>query len=308
MGKNPKHISFNDIRQVLDATPEEKGNHPFMCDELAVVNDSSFIFHNALEMNIPYIIEDVRMLVVTEGEVDVTVNLIDKHFVKGMVVFMGYGSIMQVRRVSDDFKVRGFMMQRNLAERVLHNHLTSIYLEDDKTRECQVDESSVKMLTGMHSILWKIVTRDGYREDVVVPTLMMFSNYFVSLMDGESRRNGNNVTHSNRVFKNFISLVNKHCRTEHAIGFYADEMCMSAHHLGLIVRSESGVTAKEWIERAIITQAKLMLKSEDLQAAEVASRLSFSNPSFFSKYFKRITGMTPQEYKRGSAESVGRAI
>ena len=299
MKQNPKHISFDDMRQILAATPEQRDSHPFMCDELAVVNDSSFIFRNALKMNVPYIIEDVRMLVVIEGEADVTVNLMEHHIGRGMIVFLGYGSIMQPLRVSENFRVRGFMMQRGLAERVLYNPLATIHLDDDKTRACEIDDASVQVLVNMHMMLWDIVMRVGYREDVVVPTLIMFSNYFVSLMEGERRRISGSVTHSNRLFRQFISLVTKHCTEERSIGYYADHMCLSAHHLGLVVKSESGVTAKEWIERAVITQSKVLLKSSDLQAAEVASRLSFSNPAFFSKYFKRITGLTPQEYKRG---------
>ena len=298
MPNDPRHISFSEVRQIVSNTPGERAVHPFVSEELIVVNDSSFVFRNALEMNVPYIIEDVRMLVVVEGEADVTVNLIDRHIAKNMIVFMGYGTIMQPTHVSDDFRLRGFMMQKGLAERVLHNHLTAVHMEDDRTQACVVEESSTRLLAEMHSMLWRIVSEEGYREDVLVPTLMMFSNYFVSLMDGERQRSDTRVTHSNEVFKRFISLVNRHCTTEHALAFYADKLCISAHHLGLLVKAESGVTAKEWIDRAIITQAKVLLKGSDLQAAEVAGRLSFANPSFFSKYFKRITGMTPQEYKQ----------
>ena len=238
------------------------------------------------------------MLVVLEGEADVIINLMEYHLDKNTIGFLGYGTIIQPVRFSDDLRVCGMMMQKGLAERVLHNHMTTIHLAEDKTRSCKIGIGEVEMLSKIHSTLWDIVGQHGFREDIVVPTLMTFSNYFVSLMEGEQQRFMRSATHSNRVFKQFISLVNKHCTEEHSIGYYADQMCLSAHHLGLVVKSESGVTAKEWIERAVITQAKVLLKSSDLQAAEVASRLSFSNPAFFSKYFKRITGLTPQEYKR----------
>ena len=298
MERNPKHISFDEVKQLVGSLHEHDITAPFVSDELVVVRDSNWIFNKAIEMNAPYIIEDVRMLVVLEGEADVIINLMEYHLDKNTIGFLGYGTIIQPVRFSDDLRVCGMMMQKGLAERVLHNHMTTIHLAEDKTRSCKISIGEVEMLNKIHSTLWDIVGRHGYREDVVVPSLMTFSNYFVSLMEGEQQRFMRSSTHSNRVFKQFISLVNKHCTEEHSIGYYADQMCLSAHHLGLVVKSESGVTAKEWIERAVITQAKVLLKSSDLQAAEVASRLSFSNPAFFSKYFKRITGLTPQEYKR----------
>ena len=299
MNNNPKHIGFDEVRQMVGSMEEQGINPPFVSDELVVVRDSNWIFNKAIEMGSPYIIEDVRMLVVLEGEADVIINLMEYHLDKNTIGFLGYGTIIQPVRFSDNLRACGFMMQKGLAERVLHNHMTTIHLAEDKTRSCKIDDGGIEMLNKMHSTLWDIVNQHGFREDVVVPSLMTFSNYFVSLMEGEQQRFMRSATHSNRLFRQFISLVNKHSAEEHSIGYYADQMCLSAHHLGIVVKSESGVTAKEWIERAVITQAKVLLKGSDLQAAEVASRLSFSNPAFFSKYFKRITGLTPQEYKRG---------
>ena len=64
-----------------------------------------------------------------------------------------------------------------------------------------------------------------------------------------------------------------------------------------MIRQASGITAKDWIDRAVITAAKVMLRYSNLQIAEIAERLHFPNPSFFCKYFKRLEGCTPQEYK-----------
>ncbi len=74
-------------------------------------------------------------------------------------------------------------------------------------------------------------------------------------------------------------------------------LCITSHYLGTVVKQQSGVTAKAWIDKALVTKAKMMLKSTDLQAAQIASQLGFPNASFFSKFFKRLTGATPQAYR-----------
>lgn len=65
-----------------------------------------------------------------------------------------------------------------------------------------------------------------------------------------------------------------------------------------MVRQTSGITAKEWIDKAVITSAKVLLRHGDLPIVEISDRLHFATPSFFCKYFKRLTGCTPQEYRQ----------
>ena len=54
----------------------------------------------------------------------------------------------------------------------------------------------------------------------------------------------------------------------------------------------------QWINQAIIFEAKVLLKHSDLLVFQISDELGFPNPSFFSKFFKRITGMTPAEYQK----------
>ena len=74
-------------------------------------------------------------------------------------------------------------------------------------------------------------------------------------------------------------------------------MCLTERYLSTIIRQTSGVTAKEWIDRAIITRIKVELKHTDKSVARISDDMNFPNPSFFSKYFKRFTKQTPLEYK-----------
>ena len=89
----------------------------------------------------------------------------------------------------------------------------------------------------------------------------------------------------------------EHAAREHAIAFYADRLCLTPNHLGSVIREVSGQTVMQWIHRHIIQQAKLQLKYSDLPVWQIAESLNFPNPSFFSKFFKRETGMTPAEYR-----------
>jgi AraC-like DNA-binding protein len=99
------------------------------------------------------------------------------------------------------------------------------------------------------------------------------------------------------IFDRFIQLVNEYCREQHQIMYYADRLCLTERYLGTVVRHTSGITAKEWIDRALITRIKLELRHTDKSAAQIADEMCFPNTSFFCKYFKRITGITPLKYR-----------
>ena len=54
----------------------------------------------------------------------------------------------------------------------------------------------------------------------------------------------------------------------------------------------------QWINQAVILEAKVLLKHSNLLVFQISDELNFPNPSFFSKFFKRMTGMTPAEYQK----------
>ena len=107
------------------------------------------------------------------------------------------------------------------------------------------------------------------------------------------------ISRQEDIFHRFTALVNEHAAREHAIAFYADRLCLTPNHLGSVIREVSGQTVMQWIHRHIIQQAKLQLKYSDLPVWQIAESLNFPNPSFFSKFFKRETGMTPNEFRLG---------
>ena len=99
------------------------------------------------------------------------------------------------------------------------------------------------------------------------------------------------------IFDRFIQLVNQHCREQHQISYYAQRMCLTERYLSTVVRQASGTTAKDWIDRALVIRIKIELKHTDKTVACIADDMKFPNPSFFCKYFKRLTGVTPQKYR-----------
>lgn len=101
----------------------------------------------------------------------------------------------------------------------------------------------------------------------------------------------------NDIFKAFIRELSLNYKEHHDILFYATRLCITPKYLSNVVKQVSGKSPKEWIHNRITEEAQNLLKNTDMSIQQVSDELCFANQSFFAKYFKAHTGMTPYEYR-----------
>lgn len=107
------------------------------------------------------------------------------------------------------------------------------------------------------------------------------------------------LTRKEELVIRFASLVSNHFREERGVWFYADALNVTAKYLTETVKEINGKTAGEIIDDFVILESKLLLEKPENTIAQVAHLLNFSDQSFFGKYFKRVTGISPKEFKSG---------
>lgn len=100
-----------------------------------------------------------------------------------------------------------------------------------------------------------------------------------------------------RISNQFLALVQEHFRKERFLDFYASKLEITPKHLSRTVKKQTGYTAVEWIERFVILESKVLLKSSNLNIQQIADELNFPSQSFFGKYFKKFTGLSPKEFR-----------
>jgi AraC-like DNA-binding protein len=105
----------------------------------------------------------------------------------------------------------------------------------------------------------------------------------------------------NNIVDHFMELVQEHYRKERLIGFYADKLCITPKYLSKLVKETTGRSAGDWIERHVTLEARAMLQSSDMTIQQIATSLNFPNQSFFGKYFKRATGISPKQYRNNKS-------
>jgi len=92
-------------------------------------------------------------------------------------------------------------------------------------------------------------------------------------------------------------LVDANFRTERLIRFYAKRLNMTSDRLNDHVKRATGVTAGHLIRQRVLTEAKRQLVFTGQAIHEIAYDLAFADPSHFTRFFRKQTGMTPQAFR-----------
>ena len=99
------------------------------------------------------------------------------------------------------------------------------------------------------------------------------------------------------LFNRFMMLLEKDCKISRDVNYYAEKMNISSKYLTNIVSQVTGHTPKTIIDQYVILQLKLHLKRSTQSIKEMAWEFHFADVSFFCRYFKKHTGLTPQQIR-----------
>lgn len=94
-----------------------------------------------------------------------------------------------------------------------------------------------------------------------------------------------------------LDLIEAHFTTHKEVSFYARKLATSEKAANELSKKVMGKTIKQIIQERLILEIKREIASDQLSFKEIACKLGFNEPSYFSRFFKRQTGYTPEEYK-----------
>lgn len=100
------------------------------------------------------------------------------------------------------------------------------------------------------------------------------------------------------IFIGFLHLLSQHFMEHHDIGFYASKLCISTTYLSRVVRQVSGGrTVIDYINQLLLMEAAFLLTHTSLSITQISDRLQFAEVTTFARFFQRMKGITPREYR-----------
>ncbi len=142
----------------------------------------------------------------------------------------------------------------------------------------------------------RFLAREGYRY-AMRGYLALIAIEVVRLAASRARSGTVTLTPADPSVETLRVLVEEHFRKQRLLSFYADRLAMTPDRLNDHVKRATGVTAGHLIRQRVLTEAKRQLVFTGAPIHEIAYDLAFSDPSHFTRFFRKQTGTTPQEFR-----------
>lgn len=237
-------------------------------------------------------------IIVRKGNCRGDINLVSHEISSPSLVTIKNSQILQPTFISDDFEASVIVMSKRFMEKLfMLNGNSPLYSISTRHSVVKIPEEDMHhyndFFRSMHDI---INDKDNpYGSQALIYQVLLFI-YKVGYKCFEPFKE-EQLTKQGRMSDQFIRLVQDNFRDHRFLDFYAEQMKITSKHLSRTVKLQTGYTAVEWIERFVILEAKVLLKSSNLNIQQIADELNFPSQSFFGKYFKKLTGMSPKEYR-----------
>ncbi len=291
-----ERIRYEELKNFVDSISENGEVMPFLTPDFSIVMENNIVL-DLLKTNTPYLVEDARIMLILDGEAEVEANLQHYSMRSGDLVVASYGTIMNIHSVTPKYKVHAMMLSQRLLAQYADSSLLPFLVDGVGLTQFRLNDEEMSIVIKTLRTLWQVVQTYGYEKEIVQPMLRAYVMLVKKIWQVRQDDTTDKDKRQNSIFTEFLRLVNQHAAKEHTLDFYADSLCITHNYLSAVVKKTSGITAKEWIDKALITKAQVLLKTSNMQGAQVSYALSFPNPSFFNKFFKRHTGLTPKQYR-----------
>ena len=267
-------------------------------EEQFVVGESDLAFFSGYACRI----DGGAILFCRSGAAEVSVNQYQGHVCRNTLVLLLPGSILMLTDRTEDFRVTFCAFSRDLFAEAAFRLEPSFF---HALRERPITSPPHRIVEG--ASIWFQMAAYTYRDrnNVFRNTIIKnrLQNLLLESFDKMQRfaarrpRTPETTTRQTELFHRFVTLVQAHSSQEREVSFYADKLCISTRYLSTIVRTVARGSAKEFIDRSVVLEIKMMLQSTDLSVQEIAYRLRFPDQSYLGRFFKKHTGESPTEYR-----------
>jgi AraC-like DNA-binding protein len=242
-----------------------------------------------------------EMCFFTGGSGEHEIDFVSRPIVAPSIHFLRPGQVHLIRR-GDDYKgylvifSEEFYNLRFQNLEIIPGYPLVTRLEDGpilKLGKNQFDE----FFQLVKNIEKELETKDADSEEIIVSYLKIFflklRQNFSKLVNAQNQPVG---TMQSKVYE-FNQLVDKYYGQINQVREYAEIMGESPVQLNRIIKSVTGKTASDLIIERLILEAKRLLLFSDLSNKEVAFKLNYEDPSYFTRIFRRKTGFTPSAFR-----------
>jgi YesN/AraC family two-component response regulator len=294
--KNPsiQRYSIGDFSEDLGLDHISKDFHIFTSDEVTLGENI---------VGRPVRSDHFTVALVLRGEVAIKYNLIDYILPKNSLFIITPQVIHQFAKTLADRYIivmgfsRDFIGQAHLSEK--HINAFDFFSSQSKPQFSLSDKEAKLMENLLLLLKEKGLADEGhpFKNEVIHHAFNLFVYEMAAIAKKHRPDENIKLTRKEDIVISFIKMLSSHFKEERGVQFYADALFITPKHLSKTLKEITNKTCSELIDEMVITEAKILLDDLGQSVANVAEQLHFSDQFFFSKFFKRHTGINPSQYK-----------
>lgn len=253
-----------------------------------------------LYKNYPVRLKCEIIVLCVSGEIDALINLNKVTVYPSDIITLVPGSIFQINDIRGELKIyflgfsATYLESMDRSKELIH----AVYFTLGKPR-LSLSDKGVATVQRYCELL--IDLYENYSEklkEAIAGNVFVDIHKAINMLYGQvSAKEQPNLSKSEQLCRAFTQLVMQYYNENRNVSWYAEKLEITHAHLCSIVKQTTGKTCADIISSMVVMDAKSQLKSTQLSIQNISDSLNFANVSFFGKYFKRHTGMTPLEYR-----------
>lgn len=285
-------ISYIELKEVFaNLAPQsmEIENEVLLIDNAELLNSSKE----------PYRTDCTTTLIYFEGETTFWVNMKEYHAKAPCMVTFLSDQILCTQNSEGDIVSKCIICSKHFTESLFGNSNSKLQLFHSIRQNpvIELKKSDLHIFSMYFKVLKSIADtpENPYRLEIIKHlTLSLYYGYTYGLHQ-ESEKG--KLSRKEEISSEFVSLLRDNFITHRDVSFYADKLCVSAKYLSKVIKETLGKTPSELVYDYVLTESKVLLSSTDMTIQQIAYELNFETLDLFGKFFKRLAGCSPREYR-----------
>ena len=299
----PSHLLPSKTQEIpLHHWFDPQSGKPVLGDELPFFTASFDWFNPLSQANYPHRHDFYEILYITGGEgvhyLDFDAYPIEPpvlyfispgqiHYWETTVPLQGYPMIFTA----------DFLLQGQQDENILHE-LDFFYTVEETPALTLHGQDAETMANLVHAVVDEFESERFSRNSALRSWFHLLLVQAQRLFNSTATTNERNAPST--LVHHFKQLVTEQFATEQSVQAYADQLAITPNHLSDTVKALTGRTPGQLIRQEIALEAKRLLRHTDLTIAEIGYCLNFDDPSYFGRFFRRETGVSPGRFRQST--------
>lgn len=254
-----------------------------------------------------YVVIDYGMIMLcSKGEANIRVNFSEWLFKPGSVITLFPGDVVSITHKSESFEAETLRYAASLLREASLQLEHTVYSEL-KTDRCRTESATLtNIVSSMFALLRLYFDQEGCicLDQLVLLQLKAFFQGFYDYLyrNPIERKAESGSPRTKELFGRFMRELENRYRESRDVSFYAELLNISPKYLNMVTQRMTSHTIKTIIDQYVVLQIKQSLTTEEKSIKQIAWEYHFCDLSFFCRYFKQHTGMTPQQFRKRGAQ------